>query len=109
MWRGEWSGRHNHIVVLTEAAHYFRYDADVDTSFDRLIDVLIFGLNSWPDFESNRDRQTLKRGRGRSGNRVFILFTFQPLVVASRPGQPASEHRRSTGRRLHAESLRHPV
>ena len=38
-----------HGFVLTEAAHYFRYSASVDTSFERLIDVLILGLNSWPD------------------------------------------------------------
>jgi alpha-D-ribose 1-methylphosphonate 5-triphosphate diphosphatase PhnM len=38
-----------HGFVLTEAAHYFRYPASVDTSFERLIDVLILGLNSWPE------------------------------------------------------------
>jgi len=38
-----------HGFVMTEATHYFRYPADVDTSFERLIDVLIQGLNAWPD------------------------------------------------------------
>ena len=38
-----------HGFVLTEASHDFRYTASVDTSFKRLVDVLVTGLNSWPD------------------------------------------------------------
>ena len=37
-----------HGFVLTEAANYFRYSASVDTIFERLIDAMILGLNSWP-------------------------------------------------------------
>jgi AcrR family transcriptional regulator len=51
-----------HGFVLIEAVHYFRYSADVDTSFERLIDVLILGLNSWPENadEPHRYRDPIK-------------------------------------------------
>lgn len=37
-----------HGFVLVESAHGFRDTRSVDDSFKRLIDILVLGLNSWP-------------------------------------------------------------